>query len=167
MAVVNTKSAYVTALDAAAPQDKVLVTLAGGRVREVAGTVEVAAADDDTSVFRLVRVPSNAKIVGIYLYNDALTSGTSYDLGLYQTAANGGAVVDVDAYASALDLSSARVAPLECSFEARNIDKIQNLVWEDAGLSADPSRLYDIALTANTVGSAAGTISLRVLYVID
>lgn len=167
MAVVNTKDTNISNLDSSPPVAN-SVTDFGGRIRTQCATVEVAAADDDTSTFRIARVPSNARIIAINIMNDALTSGTSFDVGLYQTAANGGALVDVDAYASAVDLSSARTtAAINVAFEARNIDKIKNRVWQDAGLTSDPQREYDIVILANTIGSAAGTISVEVQYTID
>ncbi|WP_439813982.1 hypothetical protein [Zavarzinia sp. CC-PAN008] len=166
MAVVNTKSKLIQNIEAS-PRVPNEVTDQGARLREIAATLEVAAADDDTSVFRICQVQSNWRIAAILLTNDAITSGTSYDVGLYQTLDNGGAVVDADAYASAVDLSSGRTAPLDVAFEARNIDKVNNRVWQDGGFSSDPKQTYELCLTANTVGSAAGTISVRVQYAID
>lgn len=164
MAVVNTKSTIVTGADAT-PVTILANHLKHGRIRNQAATVEVAAADDDTSVFRMFRVHSSWRVTKLELLNDALTGGTSYDIGAHQTAANGGAVVDVDAWGAAVDLSSARVAPLDVLCEAMNIDKIEKRVWEVLGLTADPDRYYDITLTANTAGTGAGTISMQMQYV--
>lgn len=164
MAVVNTKSNIVTYADAT-PPTRTPVNLRHGRLREQVATIEVAAADDDTSVYRLFRVHSSWRIDEIEILNDAITGGTSYDLGVHQTAQNGGAVVAVGAFGTAIDMSSARVAPLKAVFEALNIDKIEKMLWEVLGLSVDPDREYDITLTANTVGTAAGTISARLKYV--
>lgn len=163
MAVVNTKSTAITNADATPP---VLTNsyIADGMLHTSVGTVEVAAADSDGSVFRFVRVPSNARIQSIRVFCDAITAGTVYDCGLYQTAANGGAVVDADAYASDVDLSSAITTGTEIAFEARDIANVQKRVWEDAALTADSFREYDICLTGDTVGSAAGTITLQVTW---
>lgn len=168
MAVVNTKSNAITNADAT-PIVKNAHALQGGQLLCSVATVAVAAADDDTSVFRFVRVPSNAVVVKIELLNDALTSGTDYHFGLHQTAANGGAVVNVNVWANALDLSSARVAPLDITHEAGSdtpIEYAEKKVWELAGASADTGREYDITATANTIGSAAGDITLKVYYVV-
>jgi len=164
MAVANTKSTIVTNLDASPPVVND-VRLMGGRVREQVATVEVAAADDDGSVFRLFRVHSSWRVASIELLNDAITVGTVYDLGIYDIAGAGGAVVVQEAYGSDIDMSSARVAPLNATYEAKNIDKAEKMVWQDAGLSADPKKFYDIALTASTVGTAAGTITGILRYV--
>lgn len=162
MAVVNTKTTQITNGDAG-PTTLTNNQIVCGRVLSAVGTLEVAAADDDTSTFRFVRVHSSWLILSIRVYCDALTSGTSYDCGLYQTAANGGAVVDVDAFASAVSLASAITTGTEIRFEASDIASIEKPVWEIAGLTSDPNRWYDVVLTANTIGSAAGTITIAVL----
>lgn len=165
MAVANTKSTFITNSDATPP---VLTSayLARASVRCAVATAEVAAADDDGSVYRMVRVPSNAIVLGVEVLNDALTGGTVYDIGVYQTAQNGGAVVDADLIATNLDMSTARTLPLDATFEVLDIDKVEKRLWELLGLTADPSRDYDICFTADTVGSGAGTLSMRFFYAI-
>lgn len=166
MAVVQTDSTIVGNLDAT-PVVHNHVTLMGGRVRVQRATVEVAAADDDASVYRMFRVQSNWAIVSIVKFNDAITGGTAYDFGIYNTAANGNAVVDDDVYAKDLDLSSADTSGTEIAFEQRDIANIEKYIWEDAGLSADPVTEYDLGFKADTVGTAAGTISVVLQYVAD
>jgi len=166
MAVVNTKSTNITNSDAT-PVTKLSSAIDAGNLKFKIATLAVAAADDDTSVFRFVRVPSNAVIIKMDLFNDAITSGTDYDFGIYQTAANGGTVVNADAWGKAVDLSGARVAPLDIVHEGGSDSPIENCykrVWELAGLTADSGREYDICATANTVGSGAGDITLKVYY---
>lgn len=166
MAIVNTKAAAITNRDAAPP---VLTPahLVRGPVYEAVGAVEKAASDSNSSVFRLARFRSSDRISQLTLFNDAITGGTSYDVGLYRSAFDGGAVVDADLFATALDLSSASaVAGAEILTEATatNIDKVEKRLWELLGLSADPQVEYDLALTATTAGSGAGTIAARVRY---
>lgn len=168
MAVVNTKSTIITNLDAtpptlASPQDL------GGRVRIAKATLEVAAADDDGSVFRFTRIHSNASMCSLVYFSDAITAGTVYDFGLYRTAADGGAVADADAYATNVDISSGTAVGVEVAFEARDINAINNRLWQDiaSGPSSDPGVDYDICATGDTVGTAAGTISIRCLFTVD
>lgn len=168
MAVVALLSTSVTAQDAGTP---VAVTDHGGRVRQIAATIELANGDSIGSTYRMARVRSNWRIAAIWLFCDAITSGAA-DVGLYQTAANGGAVVDADAYTPAQSIATALVkSPVNVAFGAaggtRNIDKVNNRVWQDAGLSADSNREYDIALTLTAATTAAGTVSVIVEYVID
>jgi hypothetical protein len=165
MAVANTKSTAITNADATPP---VLTNsrIHGGVVRSSVGTVETAAADDAASVYRLVRVPSNARIVSLKVGTDAITGANASDIGVYKTARDGGAVVDADFFATDVDISSA-TAMTEYLFEATATDivDIEQPLWEKLGLSADPQIDYDIAVTVNDV-TAAGTISGEVLYVI-
>jgi hypothetical protein len=108
----------------------------------------------------------------IELMSDAITGGTDYNLGLYKTAGNGGGVVSVasvdkdNLFADALDLSGGNTIPVDVTFDQIGIESIEDRVWELLGLSADPHTEYDLCLTGITVGTAAGTISLRVEYVL-
>lgn len=123
-------------------------------------TEEVASGDDDGSVYRFMRIPSNAVIKSIKIWNDAITSGTDYDIGLYTI--DSGAVVDKDLLADGLDLSSAQDGVEVLT--APDIAQIGGPIWSYSALSltADPKKEYDLAITANTVGSANGTITLDV-----
>lgn len=166
MAVANTKSNHITNADAT-PVVLVNPVEYNGILRGTAGTVETLAADDAASVYRLCRVPSNARIESIKLASDAITGATAADVGVYQTAANGGAVLDADFFATDVDISTAAIAFTEVLLEATATDiaKCDMPLWELLGLSADPGREYDICVTVNDV-TAAGTISMKVLYVI-
>ena len=124
----------------------------------VVGTSTVAAGDDDTSKYRvLFDIPSNAVPINICIHNTAITAGTDYDLGLYET--DSGAVIDADILADGIDLSSAATIATWNNTGMTTID-IANGTQTLGTLSAqtDVASSYDIVLTANTVGSAAGTI---------
>ena len=166
MAAANTKSTAVSNADATQPRITNPSYLAGGPLRMSVGTVEVAAADDNGSVYRLVRLPSNAVIYRLESMNDAITAGTAYDIGLYQTAVNGGLAADDDVFATAIDMSFERDLPFDAMFEVLNIDKVEKRLWELLGLSSDPMTEYDVCYTADTVGSAAGTLSMRIVWTV-
>lgn len=165
MAVANTKSNHITNADATPPA-LVNAVENGGILRGASGTVETLAADDAASVYRLVRVPSNARIESIKLASDAITGASAADVGLYQTAANGGAVLDADFFATDVDISSA-TAFTEVMLEATATDcsKCAKPLWDLYGLTSDPCIFYDICVTVNDV-TAAGTISMKVIYVV-
>ena len=167
MATVNTKCNSVTNLDAT-PRVMNPLYLLGGVLREQVGTVEVAAADSDASVYRLGRVHSSWRISEMTCFNDAITSGAVFDVGLYRTAEDGGAVVDANAFADNISLTSGSLTGVQLLNEAGSaigVEDIEQRVWEVAALSADPDVWYDICFTGDTVGSGAGTISLRTRYV--
>lgn len=166
MAIVNTKSTAIGNRDAA-PMVLTPAHLVRGVAYQAVGTVEKAGSDSNASVYRVARLRSSDRVSTVHVLNDAITGGTSYDVGLYKTADAGGAVVDADLFASAIDLSSASAsAGVDVTYEATptNIDKVEKRLWELLGLSADPQVEYDLALTANTAGAGAGTISVRVAY---
>jgi hypothetical protein len=162
MAVANTKSNRI-GLAEAIPQRQQPGILNGAITKSLVATLEVAAADDNNSIYRFCRLHSSWNIRSIRAFSDAITSGTDFNFGLWQTAENGGAVVVENCYADAVDLSSG-LAGTEIAFENRNIDKVENRVWQDAGLSADSNRFYELCAIGIAVGSAAGTITLIVEY---
>lgn len=165
MAVVDVKSTLLTNRDAA-PRTINPVVNDGARVRSKAFTVEVTNGDSIGSTFRLCDLPSNARINSIRIFCDAITSAAA-DFGLYQTTANAGAVVDADAYASAQTIATANALGIEVMFEARNVANVGKRVFEDAGLTADPYRDYDLVATLTAAATATGTLSGIVEYVID
>lgn len=139
----------------------------GGTSGEVlfatSGLATIASGNDDGSVYRICRVPSNARVMSIRLFTAGVTGGTAYEVGLYLSA--GGAVKDADCYASAVNVTSA-MAGTEVAFEARAITASRNKAWQDAGDSSDPGGYYDLALTGTTVGSADATILVQVAYLV-
>lgn len=167
MAVANTKSTHITNADATAP---VLTNdyISKGNLYECVGTVETLAADDAASVYRLCRVPSNARISSILVGSDAITGASASDVGVYRTAADGGAAVDADFFATDVDISSA-IAFTEVLLEATATDiaKVEYRLWEmfPGTWSADPQCFLDICVTVNDV-TAAGTIAMKVKYAV-
>jgi hypothetical protein len=141
----------------------------GGDLKIKSVTVAVAAADADGSIYGLCAIPSNAVVHKIELYNSAITAGIDYDFGLYTMNVADNTIVtaaNVDAWASALDLSSARATPVDIVHESADspIDYNQKKVFELAGATTDPQTPYMICATGNTVGSAAGKITVKVIY---
>lgn len=128
-------------------------------------TFEVAAADDDGSIYRLFRsVPSNYIPVQIDIATDGMTGSTDWDLGLYKP--NLGAVVDKDVLMDGQTLASALTRATGQGLGLSNVN-IADATKTLATLSAQtkPDTAYDIALTANTVGSAAGTVTVIAKFV--
>lgn len=161
MPVVNTKSSAITNADAV-PRVLNPGKTAGGTVREHVGTIEVATSDSVASVLRFARVRSSDRVSTVRFYCDAMSSG-AMDVGLYRTAADGGAVVDADFFASALAIASA-VNGTEVQHESGvyGIEDIEQPLWQGLGLTSDPGIFYDVAATITTVAGAAGTVSLKV-----
>ena len=139
-----------------------------GIKRVAQGTIALAAGDlSATDTVMLAPIPTNASVTSIKLFNDDLDSGTTNttDVGLFTTAI---AAVDDDAYASAItDLRGAVTTGTEVAFEARNINKCGQKVWEDAGQSSDPGGYYYVGLLFDAAGDTAGDLSFGIEYTVD
>lgn len=132
---------------------------------QVVSTFEVAAADDDGSVFRLFRVPSTCVPISLRVACDALTGSTDWDCGFY-TPGVGGAVIDKDILADGVDLAAgfSRILAKDLLVTVDLADAWKMLYELPVnGTAYDVTTRpmeFDIALTANTIGSGAGTITV-------
>lgn len=167
MAVVTTKSGAITNRDTT-PQVQNSAYLSGGMVRESVGTVEAANGDSIGSKYILASVPSNARISQILLYCDDVGTTTAADFGLYQTTLNGSAVVDADLFGSAISLSGGPLNGTDITHESAvfDPDDVEKQLWSALGLSSDPCLMYDVVATLTGAADAAGTISLKIRYVV-
>lgn len=167
MAVVAVKSTAITNADAKVLNNSRIFRT---EVYEAVGTVEAANGDSIASIYRFCRVPSNARISRVLLSCDAITSGAG-DVGVYKTARDGGAVVDVDFFGSAVSIASALVNS-DVTHEADPADSgagygkadVEKPLWQALGLTADPYLEYDIAITLTAAAAAAGTMNLTVQF---
>ncbi len=167
MAVETLKSAQITNRDATprvlnSPQNG-----GDGVCHETYGSAVVSAALSITSRVILCEVPSNARVHSVRFHSAAQGAG-KFDVGLYQTTQNGGAVVDADLFGSAIDAASAVKSTdiIEESAEYTPAE-MQKPLWEVLGLSADPHRKYDVCATVVTtdVTTGTGSLGVRVGYV--
>lgn len=139
-----------------------------GVKRVASGTIALAVADlsaNDTVM--LAPIPSNASITSIKIFNDDLDSGTTNtaDVGLYKQDLS---VVDADAYASAITtLRSANTTGVEVAFEARDINKMGQKVWQDAGLTSDSGLTYFVGASFPAAGDTAGDLSFVIEYTVS
>lgn len=148
--------------------------LVGGaqHVYAVRKKIAIAAADDDTSKFLVAQIPSDAIIKSIRVRNTAITAGTSYGLGLYETVDNASTVIDATIFASAMDLSSAHahgadldgLSNLAITSDDQRVIELVN-AKNSTNYSSGEKTMYDLVLTAATIGSAAGTVVVDVEYV--
>lgn len=170
MAVVAVKSTSVTSYNAT-PRVPVPRGLADGEVvRAINDSVAVASGDSIASVYRFGKIRSSDYTDRIKLISADIGTTTAGDLGLYDllTATNGGTVVDVDYFASAVSLNGGAIDS-DVTFESGAAGGIytngNKRVWEALGLSSDPGKEYDVALTLTGAADAAGTVRLQ-LYVV-
>jgi hypothetical protein len=173
VAVVTTKSAGITSADAS-QQDLVSPKIIGGRLRETIGKVSIAAGDDINSVIRAVRLPSRARISQILLLSNGDTTEGIADVGVYRTAANGGAAVDIDHFASAVGLDSLLTGS-DITHEADPADAgagfgkedVAKPLWQSLGFAADPQAFLDICFTLQSGATGSGIVALKVRWTED
>jgi hypothetical protein len=167
MATEALKSLAITNRDAT-PRVPNSSYLEGGILLESVGFCE-AGAGDTSSTYRMVQVPSNCRISQIMLFSDDVGASGAVDIGIYKTTADGGAVVDADFFASAVDVNTAALNGTDVTYEAGTaagqIDDIEKRLWDQLGLTSDPGIMYDIVLTPSTALATGGSLSLRVRYV--
>lgn len=123
----------------------------------MAATLEIAAADDNGSTYLLFQnVPASFRPTELTVMCDAITGGTDFDIGLFNST--DGVEADDDILMDGQTLASA----------SRSLDGLQTVNIADIGktlaelLGLTPSTAkagYDIVLTGNTVGTAAGTVT--------
>lgn len=168
MPVEALKSAAITNADAT-PLVLTNARIMAGAMREAIGTKQASASASIGSTYRLCRVPSNARISQVIASCDAFDITGAADIGVYQTAENGGAVVDADFFASALLMTTA-LPNTVCTHESGvfGIEDVEKPLWEALGLTADPMRDYDIVMTLTAANGAGATpdVTLRVQYAI-
>lgn len=134
----------------------------GTNVACIQGTFEVAAADDNDSIYRFIKgIPAGVIPVALEIACDAVTGMSDVNVGLYKT--NLGDVVDENVLADALDLSSAiTFAAPKDGLKDVNIADRQKTLWELAGQTIrNKATVFDIAMKAVAAASTAGTISYK------
>lgn len=172
MAVLDTYTdSNITSAGAVNKLLKAVNSAGGVGIRARLATFEVAAADSDGSVYRIFKdVDANEVPLMVLVANDAITSGTDWDLGLYKPGL--GVVVDKDLLLDGGDLSSAHALSSAAALPGLSAVAIENVgktLRELADGTVDNQDIgavlsYDMALTANTVGSAAGTVTVLYIY---
>lgn len=137
----------------------------GAETITMVATEEIAAADDDGSVYRFFKsVPSNLIPLEVTIATDGITGGSDYDLGLYKVGVDG-AAVDADVLMDGQTLASALTRATGHQLGLANVniaDATKSLGELSAQTDVDLS--YDIALTGNTVGTAAGTVTIIAVF---
>src|SRR6185312_7192689 len=117
MAVATIKSTQITNRDAS-PEVLSSSNIAGAKVIEACGICAVGATDTVASTYRMVSIPSNAKISSVQLWSDASAGANqALTVDLWDTTVNGGLVVKAGFFAAALDPST-RFAAKDATYTA-------------------------------------------------
>lgn len=172
MAIVDV---YANALYTAGIAQKMLpaINATGCGLHFIRETVTVAATDNNTSKYRMFKnLDPSIRPQMILVANTTNTAGTSYDLGLY-AGGEFGAVVLVSVFAAAMDMSVAALLPIpgvaKNGMAAVTLANYNKQLWEHAGVTDVKNRpgSYEMVLTANTVGTAGGTITVSMYFTLN
>ena len=163
MAVVTTKSTQITNRDSTPVVLSNDAVVRGG-VKSACGTVASANGDSANSLYITCTIPSNARIVAAFLYCDALGGTAAGDVGLYDTTANGGAVVSGQFFAAGQTLVSALTGTNIRKSAVNTVPKFEQYVWQVLGLTSDPNKMYDVVVKLTAASAAAGNVAVDVLY---
>jgi hypothetical protein len=139
----------------------------GSELIAMLAIVSVAAGDSDGSIYRLFKVNKNLVPLSIEINCTTITAGTVWDLGVYKLLELGGAVKDADIMMSNADLSGGKAIGSEQNgLASLTIANLGKQIWELAGETDENNadNNYDIALTADTVGTSDGTIYVRAIF---
>jgi len=142
--------------------------LSGGAAEKVIClNFEVAAADDNASLYRVAKgISSDRRLVQAEMVNDAMTSSSDWDFGVYKGLDDGGAVIVKDCFANGVSNTSARAMGSAISLlSAMDQNEWSDEIYKVAG-ETEGARTFkvDLVLTANAVGSAAGTIGILIEF---
>jgi hypothetical protein len=141
--------------------------LVAGQLREAYGSVTTTSSVTTGSTYIMCSVPSYARVSEILLSTIAMGGSSAADLGVYQTTANGGAVVDADFFAAALTLVSALTnSQISMTQTVNTITKQGQPLWQALGLSADSNRDYDIVFTTTATITTGGLLGVKVRYTV-
>lgn len=132
-------------------------------------TVAVADAKDAASIYRVIRLPSQAVVKQVWAQMDSATTTFTVDIGVYYADVNGvaGAVIDADLFGSAIALASI-VVPTQYTRESGQLSmaEMDKPLWDAAGVTADPGGYIDVCFTTTATTSTAGTAWMGIAYVI-
>jgi len=163
------RNEYANALTEAGDLDIGALVDGQGPVKGGVATFEIAVADDDNSVIRIFKnVPSEVIILSLRLSCDAITGCTDVDCGLYNPTVGGvaGAVIDKHLLADGVDIAAgfSRILGKDLLVTV-GLENAQKRLYQLAGHTFTTKKAgYDIALTFNTIGSGAGTVTVVGLF---
>lgn len=142
----------------------------GKKVMVAHASFAVAAADDDTSIYRLFRdLSPSIQIQQMWVGNAAITGGTSYALRIYESGVGKAIVSGSTNLSGVMDLSTAHatLAPGTAlnGLAGLALTDFNKKLFELAGhTEVTKKKSYDIALLATTAGSGAGQVNVMMLY---
>lgn len=127
-----------------------------GALRTSCFTASILNGDSIASTFIVGRLPSHARVSRqSEIHSSGIAGMTDTDLGVAESPA---CLMDGQTLAATGTVKAASAIPV--AQEAK-------MLWELAGLAADPKREMDVILTMKTASTAAGTVTVDLVYVTE
>lgn len=172
MAVETIKSVSITGLDALPAVPQSTGEGSSGYLRHVDATAPVAAGSSATSTYRLVRLPSNAKLKSLDVMTDAAPGAGAISVGAsYSDATTDGTqialqgtLISATAFAAATTLSATANTRVDV-LTALPVAKRMQPLWQALGLASDPGGFIDVLATVTTAVTNAVNLGLEARYV--
>lgn len=172
------KSQQITDLDASPVVRNDAGRNAAGIVRMVTGGVTAVDADDTSSVYKLVRVPSNAVIKKVTIMSRIATAGSAdINVAYSDSTTDGtqpslqGTIPQISAannklYGAAQSLVLSGV-PTPFTFKNAYMTnaRLEQPLWQVLGLTTDPGGFFDIQANITTAVTTGGQVSCAVEYI--
>jgi hypothetical protein len=124
------------------------------------------------SYYGFFRVPANAVLVSAELSCDALSTSVTADIGFWEVSnpfapvTTAGSVSNSSQYlGAAVSLVAAQTKTqilIQSGWTTRA--KMDQMIWQILGLTADPQREYDVVATSDATITAGGVIVLEISY---
>ena len=167
MAIVNLNGSLIMTGLAADPVVFGSPGIGNGAVRSWVETVEVGAADSDTSTYLMARLPSNARILGLSrIHTDDLASAgaPTLDIGVFNRTGKTDITDDPDALNDGIDAATVTDVAV-----VKDIVNNGIRLWEHvASQTEDPDVDLDIKISlVDADVNVGGTITLELYYTLD
>lgn len=179
MATSALKSAAITNLDAIPLSYASAGEGAAARVQSIEGFVTANTGDAAGSTYRMVRLPTNAKVKKVELRAACVTAGAAdVNVAFSDSTTDGtdaylqGTIPQVSAannklFGAAQSLTGGINVPADLTFaNATNFpagSRMQPL-WQVLGFNSDPGGMFDILLVVTTAVTTGGAVAVRVEY---
>lgn len=144
-----------------------VLTTPGGALSRRNGSISITTSETSGQTMRYAQIPSNARNVTVRLWCGSSGTAGAVDIGIYRTTADGGAVVDVDFFASAQALTTA-LSGQDVTHESGEFSLVESEepLWDALGVSADPNVMYDVVATITTAVQNTAATRLIVDYTV-
>lgn len=162
MAVVTVKSSQITNRDAT-PRVISNARLVRANDQHTRDIIAIANGDSATSKYLVSTLPSNAVVSSVRTSAPDIGTTTTFDIGLYRSTADAGAVVDADFFTAASVVNAGATVKVEKLFG--NIVTVANAtqpLWQLLGLTTDPNVMYDVVFTLVGAADGAGSVLLEI-----